>query len=60
MQELKARFPKLYPVVAAVAILGTIGGAAAYERLSGDCCYPGAACCHPGAACCAAHHKAVR
>lgn len=52
---LKARFPKLYPTVLAVAVLGSVGGYTAYERLAGDCCYPGASCCHPGAACCAKH-----
>ena len=59
--DLKARFPKLVPVVAAVVALGAIGGAALYERSAkGDCCFPGAPCCHPGAACCAAHSKAPK
>jgi hypothetical protein len=61
ISDLKARFPKLFSVVAAVAALGAIGGASLYERsarASGDCCYPGSPCCHPGAACCAKHKQA--
>lgn len=56
LRNLKTRFPKLFPAVAAAVVLGSVGGAFAYEKLSGDCCYPGAACCKPGAACCAKHH----
>jgi hypothetical protein len=52
---MKARFPKMFPYVAALVALGG-GGAAAYDYFYGDCCYPGADCCRPGAACCLAHH----
>ena len=38
----------------ATVALGT--GFAAAQKLSSDCCHPGAACCHPGAACCKAGH----
>ncbi len=55
LSNLKARFPKVYPVVATLVALGGVGGAVAYEQLSADCCYPGASCCHPGAACCTRH-----
>lgn len=58
LQTFKARYPKLFPVLAAVVALSAVGGAALYERTaraSGDCCYPGAPCCHPGAACCNKH-----
>ncbi len=58
LSNLKARFPKLFPVAAALVALGSVGGVAAYEQFSDDCCYPGAACCHPGAACCTARHQA--
>lgn len=57
VDDLKARFPKLYPALLAVTVLGAVGGYEAYNRFAGDCCYPGAACCHPGAACCTKHHK---
>ena len=53
--SLKARYPKVFPVVAAIVAISSVGGLAAYERRTGDCCYPGAPCCHPGAACCAKH-----
>ena len=58
LSNLKARFPKLLPITVALLTLGGAGSVAAYERLSADCCYPGAACCHPGAACCTARHQA--
>jgi len=57
LTDLKARFPKLYPTALALAVLGGLGGYAAYERFAGDCCELGAPCCHPGAACCLARHK---
>jgi hypothetical protein len=53
--DLKARFPRMFPVVTTVLALGTVGGIAAYEKLASDCCYPGSPCCHPGAACCNGH-----
>ena len=61
--DLKARFPRLFPFVTAVALIGSIGGIAAYERYANageSCCYPGSPCCHPGAACCAKHRQAAR
>jgi len=60
LDDLKARFPKLFPALAAVVALAGVGAYATYERLSGDCCYPGASCCHPGAECCARHHKVAQ
>ncbi len=57
LQNVKARFPKLFSALAAVAVLGTAGGYAAHAY-AGDCCYAGSPCCHPGAACCASRHKA--
>ena len=62
-RSLKARFPKLFPIMTAVAALGLVGGLAAWERRANaaeSCCYPGAPCCHPGAACCAAHKHAAK
>jgi hypothetical protein len=52
--DFKARFPTLISVLTTVAVLGTIGGIAAYEvRANADsCCYPGSPCCHPGSPCC--------
>ncbi|HVJ88834.1 MAG TPA: hypothetical protein VM580_03460 [Labilithrix sp.] len=58
LNDLKARFPKLFPTVVAVVALGGVGSYAAYERLSADCCHAGASCCHQGAACCARHKLA--
>lgn len=61
IQSFKARFPKLFPVLATVAALGAVGGAALFERAAhadDSCCQPGAPCCKPGAACCAAHKHA--
>ena len=55
IHDLKARFPKLVPSLIALAAVSSLGGYAAYQRLSDDCCQPGAACCHPGAACCLRH-----
>ncbi len=60
LTDLKARFPKLYPLATLALGLGAVGGVAAYERASSECCYPGAACCHPGAACCAGHKVASK
>jgi hypothetical protein len=61
LQALKARFPKLFPVLTTVLALGTVGGVVAYERLAkaDSCCYPGSPCCHPGSPCCAGHHQAA-
>jgi len=58
LNDLKARFPKLYPAALAITVLAGLGGYTVYQRFADDCCYPGASCCHPGAACCAARHKA--
>jgi hypothetical protein len=55
LRDLKARFPRLFPVLTAAVVLSALGGAALYERSARDCCQPGAACCHPGAACCKGH-----
>ncbi|MBK8216946.1 MAG: hypothetical protein IPK71_24740 [Myxococcales bacterium] len=41
---------------AALATVALAAGFAASQKLSSDCCHPGAACCHPGAACCKAGH----
>ncbi|HEY8078196.1 MAG TPA: hypothetical protein VIF62_28910 [Labilithrix sp.] len=63
LQPLRARFPKLYPVAAAVLALGAVSGIAAYERTAraaGDCCYAGSPCCYPGSPCCAGHHHAAK
>jgi hypothetical protein len=56
--NLKRRFPRLFPVVTLVGVLGGIGGIAAYEKLAkADCCAPGASCCFPGSPCCNGAHK---
>ncbi len=61
LNRLKARFPKLYPAMTAVVLLGSAGGFAVHERIaSQSCCHPGAACCHPGAACCNGAHLAQK
>jgi hypothetical protein len=63
LDDLKARFPRLFSAASLAIALGVVGGIAAYERHAnaGDsCCYPGAACCHPGAACCAGHRQAAK
>jgi hypothetical protein len=61
IEDLKRRFPKLFPVAALVGVLSGIGGIAAYERFANDCCAPGAACCHPGSPCCnGAHRQAAK
>jgi hypothetical protein len=60
LATLRARFPRLFPVVTAMVALGGVAGLAAYERMSSDCCYPGSPCCHPGSPCCAAHGHAAR
>ena len=61
LSTLKARFPKLFPVLTAVVALGTVGGIAAYERMGSDsCCAPGASCCYPGSPCCAGHKHAAK
>jgi hypothetical protein len=57
LRNLHARFPKLFPVMTAVVLLGGAGGAAAYERLSHSCCSAGAACCYPGSPCCNGAHR---
>ncbi len=60
LDRLKARYPKLVPVLTATLALATVGGIAAYERRASaeSCCSAGAACCKPGAACCKGHHHA--
>jgi hypothetical protein len=58
--RLKAAFPKLFPALAAVAVLGTAGGYAAHSYLRGDCCHPGSSCCYPGSPCCAGHKVAQK
>jgi hypothetical protein len=58
IKDLKARFPRLLPALAAVAVLGATGGFAAHRYLAPDCCYPGSPCCHPGSPCC--HHSAPK
>jgi hypothetical protein len=63
LNELKARFPKLFAVLTAVVAIGTVAGIAAYERRANaadSCCYPGAPCCQPGAPCCAGHRHAAK
>jgi hypothetical protein len=60
LRDFKARFPRLFPVLAAVAALSAVGGAALYERSARDCCVPGASCCHPGAACCKGHQQQAK
>ena len=60
---LKARFPKLFPVMTAVIALGTVGGIGAYERhanAADSCCSGGSSCCHPGSPCCAGHRHAAK
>jgi len=56
LAALKARFPKLLPILLTLVTVGSAGGYAAYQQLADDdCCYPGSPCCHPGAACCLRH-----
>jgi hypothetical protein len=38
-----------------LATLLGVGGMTAYQRLTGDCCYPGSPCCYPGSPCCHGH-----
>ena len=40
-----------------LALIAGMGGMTAYERLTGDCCKPGASCCYPGSPCCHGHDK---
>lgn len=49
---LKSRLAKLAPVLAAVAVVGTVAGFAAHKYFGGDCCVPGSSCCYPGSPCC--------
>jgi len=35
------------------------GGMKVYDRVAGDCCWPGASCCHPGAPCWRHGHQKV-
>ncbi|MBX3192329.1 MAG: hypothetical protein KF819_35390 [Labilithrix sp.] len=46
-----AHWPKISTGLLVATLLGA-GGFHAYQRLSGDCCQPGASCCYPGSPCC--------
>ena len=58
--DLRSRFPRLFPTLLGVVLVGSAGGYVAYEQLADDCCALGAPCCHPGAACCSRHHVAKK
>jgi hypothetical protein len=52
--RLKALLTRFLPALAAVAVLGTVGGFSAHEYMTGGCCHAGSPCCYPGSPCC--HH----
>jgi uncharacterized protein (DUF779 family) len=58
--RIKATFVKLFPALAAVAVLGSAGGYAAHKYVQGDCCHAGSPCCYPGSPCCAGHKIAAK
>jgi hypothetical protein len=60
MTHLKALVARFLPVFAAVAVLGSAGGYAAHEYMSGSCCHAGSPCCYPGSPCCAGHRVAMK
>jgi uncharacterized protein (DUF779 family) len=55
MTPLKALLVRFLPALAAVAVLGTVGGYSAHEYLTGGCCHAGSPCCYPGSPCCGGH-----